>query len=100
MDKLRRGFKPESKRLAFLDQVLASDASAALSEDDIKEELRTLIWAGSTTTTDYLSFFFIAMSLLPDIQSKIHEVRNSQTFWTLGEEGAEGGANAPHLPGA
>ncbi|KAK3915125.1 Cytochrome P450 4V2 [Frankliniella fusca] len=71
---LGEGKRPDGKRLAFLDHVLASDdARATLTEHEIKEELRTLIWAGSTTSTDFLSFFFIMISLLPEIQSKIHE---------------------------
>ncbi|KAJ1519176.1 hypothetical protein ONE63_011220 [Megalurothrips usitatus] len=77
MELIRKGVRPEAKRLAFLDHVLASDARTVLTEEEIKEELRTLIWAGSTTTTDSLGFFFIAMSMLPDVQSKIHEELDS-----------------------
>lgn len=73
MELLKQGAKPQAHRLAFLDHVLASE-QGTLSEADIKEELRTLIWAGSTTSTDFLSFFFIVMTLLPDIQSKVHQV--------------------------
>lgn len=64
----------EKKRLAFLDLLLESAHNgAALSDQEIKEQVDTIMFEGHDTTAAASSFFLSLMGIHQDIQEKVHE---------------------------
>ncbi|KAJ1526581.1 hypothetical protein ONE63_008167 [Megalurothrips usitatus] len=64
----------EKKRMAFLDLLIESARdSELLSDQDIKEEVDTIMFEGHDTTAAGSSFFLCMMGLHQDIQDRIHE---------------------------
>lgn len=68
----------EKKRLAFLDQLieLAQDG-VVLNDQDIKEEVDTIMFEGHDTTAAGSSFFLCMMGLHQEIQDKVVEELDS-----------------------
>ncbi|KAJ3648797.1 hypothetical protein Zmor_020573 [Zophobas morio] len=69
----------EKKRLAFLDfMVEASHTSGnKLSDEEIREEVSTIMFEGHDTTAAASSFFICVLGVYPDIQEKVYqEVRD------------------------
>jgi len=58
------------KKVAFLDLVLR-DAKNILSEDEILQEVRTLVTVQQTTAST-LAFIFVMLATHPDIQEKVY----------------------------
>ena len=65
---------PPRRRMAFLDHVLRSAESANMSPEELVDELKTFLFAGSTTSMDFMSFVALVLAMYPDVQSKVHEV--------------------------
>ncbi|KAF5284525.1 hypothetical protein FQR65_LT13510 [Abscondita terminalis] len=64
----------EKKRMAFLDlMVEASQNGLILSNEEIKEEVDTIIFEGHDTTAAASSFFLCLMAAHPNIQKKVHQ---------------------------
>lgn len=64
----------EKKRLAFLDYMIESSQNGVvLSDDEIKEEVDTIMFEGHDTTAAGSSFFLCMMAARPDIQEKVVE---------------------------
>ncbi|KAJ1525982.1 hypothetical protein ONE63_009163 [Megalurothrips usitatus] len=61
------------KRQAFLDHVLATEEARSLSRDELFGELKTMASASFATSQDTLSVQLLLLSLLPDVQAKIHD---------------------------
>nr|QQL94340.1 cytochrome P450 4g15 [Prodiamesa olivacea] len=64
----------EKKRLAFLDLLLESaENGAVISEEEIKEQVDTIMFEGHDTTAAGSSFFLSLMGIHQDIQDKVVE---------------------------
>nr|QFR37025.1 cytochrome P450 4G189 [Forficula auricularia] len=64
----------QKKRLAFLDYLLESrDNGNNFTEDEIREEVNTIMFEGHDTTAAGSSFFLSVMGVHPEIQDKIYE---------------------------
>ncbi|KAG5674660.1 hypothetical protein PVAND_004613 [Polypedilum vanderplanki] len=64
----------EKKRLAFLDLLLESaENGAVISEQEIKEQVDTIMFEGHDTTAAGSSFFLSLMGIHQDIQDKVIE---------------------------
>lgn len=64
----------EKKRLAFLDLLIESAQNGVvLTDQDIKEEVDTIMFEGHDTTAAGSSFFLCMMGAHPDIQDKVVE---------------------------
>lgn len=75
MDEVSRGVPPPPRRrMAFLDHVLRSAESANMSRDEMRDELKTFLFAGSTTSMDFLSLVALMFSMHPDVQRKVQQV--------------------------
>nr|QST15029.1 CYP4BY5 protein [Diaphanosoma celebensis] len=60
------------ERLAFLDLLLAAAANRAeLSDDDIREEVDTVMFAGHDTTAMAMTWFLHCVSKHPEVQRKL-----------------------------
>ncbi|KAK7790567.1 hypothetical protein R5R35_002023 [Gryllus longicercus] len=68
----------EKRRLAFLDMLLEStDDGQALTDDEIKEEVDTIMFEGHDTTAAASSFFLSLMGIHQDIQERaVQELRS------------------------
>jgi cytochrome P450 family 4 subfamily V len=64
--------KKSTRRLAFLDNLLAQMHSEKLTLDDIQEEVDTFMFEGHDTTAAAITFFCYLMGCYPDIQAKVH----------------------------
>nr|BAM73796.1 cytochrome P450 [Bombyx mori] len=64
----------QKKRLAFLDLLLESSQSGvAISDEEIKEQVDTIMFEGHDTTAAGSSFFLSMMGIHQDIQDKVIE---------------------------
>lgn len=64
----------EKKRMAFLDHLIeSSQKGAPITDEEIKEQVDTIMFEGHDTTAAGSSFFLCIMAAHPDIQDKIHE---------------------------
>lgn len=62
------------KRRAFLDNILGSEEGAALSDLELRDEVKTLLCTGSETSASTLSFIFMVLALRQDVQAKVVQV--------------------------
>ncbi|XP_063927495.1 cytochrome P450 4d2-like [Zophobas morio] len=67
------------RRIALLDLLLESDD---LTNDDIKEEINTFMFAGHDTATSGVTFALLALAENPEIQQKVHD----EILAVVGEE--------------
>ncbi|KAE8748325.1 Cytochrome P450 CYP4 [Frankliniella occidentalis] len=79
---------PPRRRMAFLDHVLRSSEGANMSGDELRDELKTFLFAGSTTSMDFLSLVALALTMFPDIQSRVQQ-EVDEVFGAPGTEGAD-----------
>ncbi|XP_039278583.1 LOW QUALITY PROTEIN: cytochrome P450 4g15-like [Nilaparvata lugens] len=64
----------EKKRLAFLDFMIESSQNGVvLTDEEIKEEVDTIMFEGHDTTAAGSSFFLCMMAARPDIQERVIE---------------------------
>ena len=69
--------KKSTRRLVFLDSLLAQMHAEKLSLDDIQEEVDTFIFEGHDTTAAALTFFCYLMGCHLDIQAKVQAEMDS-----------------------
>nr|ARE68676.1 cytochrome P450 CYP4BM1 [Epicauta chinensis] len=69
----------KKKRLAFLDLLLAANAKdhTGLTDEELREEVDTFMFAGHDTTTNTVSSTLLTLGNHPEIQSKVHEELDS-----------------------
>ncbi|KAK3928462.1 Cytochrome P450 4C1, partial [Frankliniella fusca] len=65
--------QPQRKRQAFLDHVLSSEEGAALSGEELAEEVKTLVTIASGSSMDALAFFIYTLAIRQDIQDKVRQ---------------------------
>ncbi|XP_043493907.1 cytochrome P450 4C1-like [Polistes fuscatus] len=59
---------------SFLDVIFKSlYESGEYSEADIRDEINTMVFAGSDTAANTLSFLFLMLATFPDIQNQVYE---------------------------
>ncbi|XP_045479100.1 cytochrome P450 4g15-like [Harmonia axyridis] len=67
----------EKKRMAFLDLMIeASQSGVVINDEEIKEQVDTIMFEGHDTTAAGSSFFLCMMGLHTDIQDKVYEELN------------------------
>ncbi|KAK3913200.1 Cytochrome P450 4C1 [Frankliniella fusca] len=64
---------PPRRRMAFLDHVLRSPEATRMSGDELRDELKTFLFAGSTTSMDYLSLVALTFTMYPEVQARVHQ---------------------------
>jgi cytochrome P450 family 4 subfamily V len=69
--------KKSTRRLVFLDNLLAQMHNEKLTLDDIQEEVDTFMFAGHDTTAAAITFFCYLVGCHPDVQAKIHAEMDS-----------------------
>ncbi|KAK3928747.1 Cytochrome P450 4V2 [Frankliniella fusca] len=84
---------PPRRRMAFLDHVLRSEEAHAMSEAELRAELKTLLFAGSATSMDFLSYLTVVLTILPDVQARLQQ----EVDGVFGAPGSPG-ADRPLLP--
>ncbi|KAK3928463.1 Cytochrome P450 4g15 [Frankliniella fusca] len=62
---------PRRRRRAFLDNILDDEAGAALSDLELRDEVKTLLCTGSETSASTLSFVLAVLALRQDVQAKV-----------------------------
>lgn len=68
---------PPRRRMTFLDHVLRSKEGTNMSPRELNDELKTFLFVGSTTSMDFMSFVALVFAMYPDVQRKVHQVRNA-----------------------
>ncbi|KAF2899771.1 hypothetical protein ILUMI_06415, partial [Ignelater luminosus] len=61
------------RRLAFLDLLCMQRDSSELSDQDIREEVNTFLFAGHDTTSSGMAFSLYYLANYPDVQQKVYE---------------------------
>lgn len=78
--------------------MLSSEEAAALSEEELAEEVKTIVSIASGSSMDSLSFLIYTMAIRQDVQAKVRQVRGDP--WRrrkgLGWVGTERAALAAH----
>ncbi|KAJ1527792.1 hypothetical protein ONE63_007743 [Megalurothrips usitatus] len=64
---------PQRRRQAFLDHVLSSEEGAALSEDELAEEVKTIVSIASGSSMDLLSFLLYTLAIRQDVQDRVRQ---------------------------
>jgi cytochrome P450 len=73
-EKTKTKARSDKKRLAFLDLLIsASDGGRVLSDEDIREEVDTFLFAGHDTTAVAVAWVLYSLGRHPDIQKKVQE---------------------------
>ncbi|XP_034249963.1 cytochrome P450 4C1-like [Thrips palmi] len=67
----------KAKPRAFLDHLLSSEEGQTLSKEELSGELKHLVAAANSTTSDTLSFFLYCVAIRQDIQDRILEELDS-----------------------
>jgi len=67
------GQLPKGKRIAFLDHMLSTDEGAALSTDELFQEVKTITTIASGSSMDALAFLCYILALRPDMQQKVQQ---------------------------
>lgn len=62
---------------AFLDHLLSSEEGKTLTKEELSGELKHLVAASNSTTSDTLSFFMYCIAIRQDVQDKIVEELDS-----------------------
>ncbi|KAE8749447.1 Cytochrome P450 CYP4 [Frankliniella occidentalis] len=88
---------PPRRRMSFLDHVLRSKEGGLLSSDELREELKTFLFVGASTSMDYLSLMAYILSYFPDVQRKVQEELDG-VFGRPGTAGADRPLVADDLP--
>ncbi|KAJ1525084.1 hypothetical protein ONE63_009927 [Megalurothrips usitatus] len=78
---------PPRRRMAFLDHVLRSEESASMSRSELRDELKTFLFAGSTTSMDFLSMVALMFTMYPDVQTRVQQ-EVDEIFGAPGSDGA------------
>lgn len=71
-----RHTESSGRRRAFLDHMLVSEEARVLSEDEIREELKTLALGAADTTMWFMAAFLVSMGIEQRAQRKVHEVQS------------------------
>ncbi|XP_050304180.1 cytochrome P450 4g15-like [Anthonomus grandis grandis] len=67
----------EKKRMAFLDLLIESSQNGVvINDEEIKEQVDTIMFEGHDTTAAGSSFFLCQMAAHPDIQEKVYQELN------------------------
>lgn len=61
------------KKAALLDMLLESEESRNLSNEDIKEEINTVLFAGHDTSSSAISFLLLVLAENPSTQEKVFD---------------------------
>ncbi|XP_043502773.1 cytochrome P450 4C1-like, partial [Polistes fuscatus] len=72
----REGKDPHAKKdtSPFLDAIFKSFyETGEYSEADIRDEINTMVFTGSDTTANTLTFLFLMLATFPDIQNQVYE---------------------------
>ncbi|KAK3926939.1 Cytochrome P450 4C1, partial [Frankliniella fusca] len=64
---------PAKRNKAFLDHILSSEEGKTLTKDELSGELKHLVAAANSTTSDTLAFFLYCMAIRQDVQDKVLE---------------------------
>ncbi|XP_034248244.1 LOW QUALITY PROTEIN: cytochrome P450 4C1-like [Thrips palmi] len=59
------------RRRAFLDNILDSEEGSALTDSELRDEVKTLLCTGAETSASTLSFVLMVLSLRQDIQDRL-----------------------------
>ncbi|XP_034247969.1 cytochrome P450 4C1-like, partial [Thrips palmi] len=65
--------KAPKKRQAFLDHVLTSEEGAALSDDELAEEVKTIVTIASGSSMDALTFLIYTLAIRQDVQERVRQ---------------------------
>jgi cytochrome P450 family 4 subfamily V len=69
--------KKSTRRLVFLDSLIAYMHAGKLSLDDVQEEVDTFMFAGHDTTAAAINFCCYLVGSHPNVQAKVHAEMDS-----------------------